>query len=278
MSETATSVATRPAAGAPAPTSRPSYLRVFTALIRRDAVVTRGELGTLIAQGVMQPFLLLFVFGKVITSMGFANQQYAQVLYPGMIVMVTMAAALQSSAAPLIIDFATGREIEDRLLAPVPTALIAVEKIVFAALRALFTAVLMVPIGLIVLGRIPFTAAGIPVAVLATVVGSLLGASIGMVLGTTLPPNRISMMFSLVLMPLLFTGAAQYPWAMLEHVRWFQVLSVLNPMTYFSESMRAALAPDVPHMNPWLSMGLLVASTAAVGALAIRGFRRRAVN
>ncbi|MGA8113924.1 MAG: ABC transporter permease [Actinocatenispora sp.] len=278
MSESATSVATPPVAGLPTLAARPSYLRVFAALIRRDAVVTRGELGTLIAQGVMQPFLLLFVFGRVITSMGFANAQYAQVLYPGMIVMVTMAAALQSSSAPLIIDFATGREIEDRLLAPVPTALIAVEKIVFAALRALFTAVLMVPIGLIVLGRIPFTAAGIPVAIVAVVIGSLLGASIGMVLGTTLPPNRISMMFSLVLMPLLFTGAAQYPWAMLDHVRWFQVVSVLNPMTYFSESMRAALAPDVPHMNPWLSMTLLIVSTVGVGALAIRGFRRRAVH
>ena len=31
-------------------------------------------------------------------------------------------------------------------------------------------------------------------------------------MGTLVTPNRINMVFSLVLTPLLFTGATQYPW------------------------------------------------------------------
>jgi ABC-2 type transport system permease protein len=100
----------------------------------------------------------------------------------------------------------------------------------------------------------------------------------GIALGTVLPPARISMMYSLLLMPLLFTGSAQYPFLLIEDPRWFQVLSALNPMTYFSELMRAALVPDVRHIDPWLSAGLLVAQLGLFGALAIRGFRRRAVG
>lgn len=274
---TVTAAATTTAAARPA-LGWASRLRVFGALVRRDAQVTRGELGTLIAQGVVMPFLLLYVFGKVIAGMGFADPGYAEVLFPGLIAMVTFAAALQSSAAPLVIDFATGREIEDRLMAPVPTALIAVEKIVFAALRAMFCAVVMVPIGLVALGGLPYPAVGIPLAAVATVVGSLTGAALGITLGTALPPQKISIMYAIVLVPIMFTGSAQYPWPMMEGVLWFKILCLFNPMTYFSELMRAALVPDdVEFLNPWLSMGLLVTTMLLFSALAIRGFRRRAV-
>ena len=42
-------------------------------------------------------------------------------------------------------------------------------------------------------------------------------------LGTAVPPNRISVAFALVLTPLIFTGATFYPWQALERLRWFQV-------------------------------------------------------
>lgn len=265
-------------ATAPAQLAKASYLRVFLALVSRDAAVARRELGTVIAQGVVQPFLMLFIFGHVIASLGFADSAYPQLLYPGTVAMVTVLTALQTSAMPLVVDFATGREIEDRLLAPVPTALVAVEKIVFAALRSLFTAALMIPIGILVLGEIPLPAAGIPLAVAAVLLGALVGSSIGVLLGTALPPTKLNVMFALIFAPLMFTGAAQYPWLMLDDLRWFQVLTAANPLTYFSEAMRAALLPDVPHLNPWLSMGVLLVATVGLGALAVRGFLRRAVR
>ena len=63
----------------------------------------------------------------------------------------------------------------------------------------------------------------------------------GLVLGTAVPPNRISVAFAIVLTPLIFTGAAFYPWAALDSLRWFQVVTLFNPLTYVSEGMRAAL-------------------------------------
>jgi ABC-2 type transport system permease protein len=84
--------------------------------------------------------------------------------------------------------------------------------------------------------------------------------------------------FALVLTPLLFTGASQYPWASLGHLRWFQVVTALNPLTYVSEGMRAALVPEVPHIRPWVSVLVLTATIVVALAVGIRGFLRRAVD
>jgi ABC-2 type transport system permease protein len=110
------------------------------------------------------------------------------------------------------------------------------------------------------------------------VLGCLTGSCLGMIMGTAVPPNRINVMFALILTPLLFTGASQYPWASLEHLRWFQVVTACNPLTYVSEGMRAAMVPDVPHIHPWVSVLVLVLVIVASLAIGIRLFLRRAVD
>jgi ABC-2 type transport system permease protein len=52
---------------------------------------------------------------------------------------------------PLVLEFSWSREIDDRLLAPMPIPLVAVEKIVFATLSGLTASLLMVPIGLLMI-------------------------------------------------------------------------------------------------------------------------------
>ena len=104
------------------------------------------------------------------------------------------------------------------------------------------------------------------------------GAALGLVLGTLVVPQRINIVFSLVFTPLLFTGCSQYPWPSLDRLRWFQVVTALNPMTYVSEGMRAALVPSVPHIEPWICLVVLLASVGGLMAVGIRGFFRRAID
>jgi ABC-2 type transport system permease protein len=106
----------------------------------------------------------------------------------------------------------------------------------------------------------------------------VVGAALGLILGTAVPPNRINVMFALILTPLLFTGASQYPWASLDDLRWFQVVTACNPLTYVSEGMRAAMVPEVPHIRPWISVLVLVVTIVVALAAGIRGFLRRAVD
>ncbi|HEV8651117.1 MAG TPA: ABC transporter permease [Actinomycetes bacterium] len=255
-----------------------SQVRVFLAVLRRDVYVTARELPVFLAQVILQPLFLLFVFGKVLTDLGFARGGYTEVLFPGVVALTAVITALQGTALPLVIDFSFTKEIEDRLLAPLPVGMVAVEKIVFAAMRALLAAVVMFPIGIWVLGSIPWRASGLPLLVTILVLGSLVGAALGLILGTAVPPNRINVMFALILTPLLFTGASQYPWASLDRLRWFQVVTAFNPLTYVSEGLRAALEPAVPHMRPWISVLVLAATLVAFTAVGVRLFLRRAID
>ncbi len=258
-----------------APTSR---WRAFRAVLYRDVYVTGGELPLFMAQVIAQPLFLLFVFGKVLGRLGYTQPGYADLLFPGLVALTAVITGMQTLAFPLVAEFGWTKEIEDRLLAPMPTGLVAAEKVVFAALRALVASLVMLPVGVVILGSIPWVWTNLPLFAVVVVLGSILGASMGLVLGTLVTPARINILFSLVFTPLLFTGASQYPWPSLSRLRWFQVVTACNPMTYVSEALRAALVPNVPHMRPWVCLVVLVVSITVLMTIGIRGFYRRAID
>ena len=240
--------------------------------------MTWREFPVFLAQVILQPLFLLFVFGKVLGSLGYTQNGYSNLLFPGLLALTAVITGMQSLAFPLVLEFGWTKEIEDRLLAPMATGLVAAEKVLFATLRAITATVIMFPVGIVVLGSIPWRWSGVPLLVLILVLGALLGSALGLVLGTLVVPQRINIVFSLVFTPLLFTGCSQYPWPSLDRLRWFQVVTAANPMTYVSEGMRAALVPDVPHIAPWVCVLVLLGSLVALLYIGVRGFYRRAID
>jgi ABC-2 type transport system permease protein len=252
--------------------------RAALAILRRDLYVTGREFPFFLAQVILQPLFLLFVFGKVLTQLGYAKPGYVDVLFPGLVALAAVLTGFQSTALPLVIEFSYSNEIEDRLLAPLPIGAVALEKVVVSAMRGTIAAAVMFPIGLWLLGSIPWTAgAALGVAVM-TVVGALLGASMGLVLGTFVSPNRINLTFALVTTPLLFTGSSQYPWPSLAGIRWFQVVSACNPMTYVSEGLRGMMAPNVPHIQTWICFVAAIGSLVVLTGIGMIGFLRRSLG
>jgi ABC-2 type transport system permease protein len=252
--------------------------RTFLAILSRDVFVTGREFPIFLAQVILQPLFLLFVFGKVLTELGYARPGYEQVLFPGLVALAAVLTGVQSTALPLVIEFSYSNEIEDRLLAPLPIRAVAVEKVVFAAMRACVAAAVMFPVGVWILGSIPWRADDSVGVIVMVVLGALLGAAMGLILGTYVPPNRISVTLTLVITPLIFTGSSQYPWPSLAHLRWFQVLSALNPMTYVSEGLRGLMAPSVPHMPVWVCFVVAIGSLVILTAVGMAGFLRRALG
>jgi ABC-2 type transport system permease protein len=253
--------------------------RAFRALCERDVWVTvRHEPVGFLAQALLQPIFLLLIFGRVLPEIGAARGSYGAQLMPGVLALTLVLTALQNTALPLVIEFSFTKEIEDRLLAPLPTAAVAVQKMVIAALRGIIAALCIFPLAALILpGGIDLTGADwfgfVPILLL----GSLAGAAMGLVLGTAVPPNRISVAFAIVLTPLIFTGAAFYPWPSLTHLRWFQDVTLVNPLTYVSEGMRASLT-HLPHLAPgWIAVGC-VGAVAVFTGLGVHGFVRRALD
>src|SRR5690349_1478791 len=170
-------------------------IRTFGSVLWRDIFVTWRELLPFLLQVVVQPFFTLFIFGKVLTSMGYVGGNYTAILLPGIVALNGFLGALQNTTMPLIMDFSWTREIEDRLLAPLPIPFVAIEKILFVAMRGFAAALVMVPVGFLILVNVPWPASSwLPVAGIVTL-GSLVGAAIGMTIGTSVTPRRINILF-----------------------------------------------------------------------------------
>ena len=136
--------------------------RAFRAVLYRDIYVTWREFPAFLAQVILQPLFLLFVFGKVLGSLGYTQHGYTDLLFPGLLALTAVITAMQTLAFPLVAEFGWTKEIEDRLLAPMPTSLVAVEKVLFAVLRSLTATLIMIPVGILILGSIPWRWAGFP--------------------------------------------------------------------------------------------------------------------
>jgi ABC-2 type transport system permease protein len=69
-----------------------------------------------------------------------------------------------------------------------------------------------------------------------------------------------------------------YPWAYLNHIRWLQIVVLVNPIVYMSEGLRASLTPGVAHMPyPYILLALVV-SFAALGKFGLDGFLKRVIS
>src|SRR3954452_12488048 len=135
---------------------RSSQASAFGALLLRDLTVLRKNLKEFIPRTVLQPLLLVFVFtyvfpkiGQGVGGAGAGATLFSSLLVPGVIGTAILFQGIQSTALPLVQEFGYTREIEDRVLAPLPVGLVAFEKVVAGALQCAIAAIIVFPIAAI---------------------------------------------------------------------------------------------------------------------------------
>ena len=216
----------------------------------------RKNLKEFIPRTILQPLLLVFVFTYVFPKIGQGvgggrgrRPTFSSVLVAGVVATAIIFQGIQAVALPLVQEFGYTREIEDRVLAPLPVGLVAFEKIVAGALQCLFAGLIVFPIAAIV----PATA-GAPRPELAGCCSRssrsacLMSGALGLMFGTMFDPRTVPMLFGVILIPITFLGCTYYSWLALDADPWLQFAVLVNPLVYLSEGFRAALTP-VPHMS-----------------------------
>ncbi len=254
------------------------------AILNRDIVVTGRDFIAFLLQVLLQPLFFLFIFGKVLPSIGFAQRGFAAVLLPGIVALTVVTTALQGVTLPLVLDLGFAREIDDRLLAPLPVSLVAVEKVLFAAMRGLVAGAIIFPLAWWILGdqySVRTDAIGVIIGIM--ILTAFAGACLGLTIGTSVKPEQIGLMFSLIFTPLIFTGCTYYPWGSLDSIKWFQIITLFNPLTYAAEGLRYAMVPTINgHTLPTLAMGWVILGLSVTIVvffiLGLRIFRRRVIN
>ncbi len=252
---------------------------VFLALLRRDVRVARRELPFFLLRTIMQPLMFIIVFGYLLPRMGFVRGTYTTALLPGVLALSLALSAIQSVALPMVQDFGWSKEIEDRLLAPIPVPLVAVEKIVVGILQGLVAALVVLPAARLIMGPIPgFTLSHFGEVMAVTLVGAATFSALGLLIGSTISAQQIGLMFSILIAPMIFFGCTYYPWRGLDAVPAVKYIVLINPLVYVSEGMRASLTPDVPHMPLGIVLVALLVLLVAFWLVAVRSFLRRAIG
>jgi ABC-2 type transport system permease protein len=257
----------------------PSPWKVFGALLRRDAHVVSRELPFFLLRTTLQPLMFVTVFGYLLPKMGFVGRGYTGALLPGILGVSLAFASVQAVALPMVADFGWTREIEDRLLAPVPTRLIAFEKVVAGTVQGVIAALFVLPVARLIMGPIEgLNVAHLGLVVAMTLLGAFAFSAFGLLLGSGIKGEQIGLMFGLIVAPMIFFGCAYYPWKALAAAPVIQVLVLVNPLVYVSEGMRAVLTPALPHMHLGVVMGALVVISALFLFVGLRTFERRAIS
>jgi len=263
------------------------FLKAFFGLFLRDLRVLTREIVPFLLRVGMQPLLFLFVFTYVLPHMaGGANPMAATgganfgvVLLPGLMAVAIMFTGIAAVALPLSTEFGITREIDDRVMCPLPLWAVALEKVCFSAVQSILGALLVIPMAYYV-PAVPVRADvhSWPLLALVMVLASLLAGSMGLAIGSMVSPKQIGLVFSIILVPITFLGCVYYSWAGLAGIRWLQVCVLVNPIVYMSEGLRAAVTPGIPHMPWWAILLALTFFTAALGRLGLRGFLRRVLS
>jgi ABC-2 type transport system permease protein len=268
------------------------FFKAFLGLVLRDTRVLMREFIPFLLRVGMQPLLFLFVFTYILPNMsggatlGFGSGPgsrsgpgFGEILLPGLMAVAIMFSGIAAVALPLSSEFGITREIDDRVMCPLPLWAVALEKICFSAMQSIVAALLVIPMALYVPAQpVKAHVTSWVLFVLVLVASSLLAGSLGLLIGSIVNPKQIGLVFSILVVPITFLGCVYYPWAWLSSIRWLQVGVLFNPIVFMSEGLRAAVTPGISHM-PWWAIGLALAFfLALLGRLGIRGFLRRVLS
>ena len=262
------------------------------ALLLRDVVVLGKHLWEFVLRTLVQPLLLCFVFlyvfpeiGQGIGGRGAASESaFATILVPGVVGISIMFQGVQSIALAMAQEFGFTREIEDRVQAPCPIALVALAKVLSGAAQGVLSALIVLPIAAVVHAPGVHAHLALHWAVIVTLVpiATVAMSGLGLVLGTSFEPRNIGLMFGFIILPITFLGGTYYSWTRLAPVTvggfpWLQTLVLLNPLIYVNEGMRAAFTA-APHMQLYVVYPVLLGFAAGFLALGLRNFRRRVLS
>ena len=257
------------------------YARAFLGLLARDTRVLRRDFAPFLVRTVMNPVLFTFVFAYVLPKIGSgfrggAAGNFGTILVPGLVAVAMIFQGIAAVALPLVNEFGRTREIEDRLMAPLPVAGVALEKMVFGALQSIVAACVVFPVvALVPAAPVSLQVASWPLLLLVILLASLISGAFGLVVGTLFKPQQIPLIFSTIVLPVTFLGCVYYPWQMLTPLPVLRYAVLVNPVVYISEGLRAALTPDVPHMHPVAFLAAMTVLLVVLTAAGLRSFLRR---
>jgi ABC-2 type transport system permease protein len=253
----------------------------FAALLARDLTVLRTQPADFLTRTIIQPVLFVFVLGYISPRIAHGSAsdatQTATTLLAGMLALVILFQGLFAVALPLVQDFGYTREIDDRLLAPLPAQAVALEKVTLGAAQGLLAMLVIFPLAMVIPAARPDVHIHWAVLLTLAPLAAIMCASLGLFLGTAIDPRLATALFAILITPLMWLGCALFPWSALHVIPWVQGLALADPLTYASEGLRAAVTSQA-HLSLLVVYPVMTGFAGLLLWQATRQFVRRVIS
>lgn len=251
----------------------------FKTMVKRDLLIQVRDKWEFIFRVAMLPFMLILLYGYILPKIGLLPKSFPTQMFPGMVGMSILVTGIHGTAVPLTMDFNMSREIEDRLMAPVNTQVVALAKMFVGIIQSWIGGLIVLPLSLIFMGnsldlRLNFQSALTLILIL--LLAAICSAALGLLVGTIIKPSQIAAMFPGFLMPLVFLGAIFFTWDSLTVIPIIKILVLVNPLVYVNEALRAVIAPQIIHMPIVYSILGIILSILIMGYFGGKRFMRMA--
>jgi ABC-2 type transport system permease protein len=230
-----------------------------------------------LAPSLIQPFILLVLFGQVFSSIsktpGFpSGVSYIDYLLPAILVTTGVGAGLKSGAG-LTADMRNGIIARFRSMPVRPSSILAARSFADTVLNGVELCI-MVAVGSLLFGFAP--PGGIPGTLGALAIGLLIGWSLGWVFMCVAAklrnPETVQTVGSLVTFPLMFASNA---FVTVDNLpTWLRVFAVVNPLSSAINAARMMAFGGTNAIVILLPVTVCLIIAAIAAPLAVRNFRR----
>ncbi|HYW53314.1 MAG TPA: ABC transporter permease [Dongiaceae bacterium] len=235
----------------------------FETLVKREMVRTFSIINQVIWPPVIQTLLYVFIFGLGLGSriQNVQGVPYSQFLIPGLIMLQVIDQTYSESSSSVF----QGRfmnSIQELLISPLSATEIVLGYVVAGVVRAVFIALLITALGIVLVHAVPQNWA---LYLLSVALVAVLFSSLGIVFGLLAEKfDHIAVLTTFFITPLVFVGGVFTSLTMMPPL--LQKVSLVNPMFHMIDALRYSYIGrgDAP-----LALSLSVVSVMAVVAFTV---------
>ncbi len=238
----------------------------FETLVKREMVRTFSIINQVIWPPVIQTLLYVFIFGLGLGSriQNVQGVPYSQFLIPGLIMLQVIDQTYSESSSSVF----QGRfmnSIQELLISPLSATEIVLGYVVAGVVRAVFIALLITVLGIVLVHAVPQNWA---LYLLTVALVAIVFSSLGIIFGLLAEKfDHIAVLTTFFITPLVFVGGVFTSLTMMPPL--LQKISLVNPMFHMIDALRYSYIGhgDAPL---WISLAVLTVLAAAAYTIAWR--------
>jgi ABC-2 type transport system permease protein len=238
----------------------------FETLVKREMVRTFSIINQVIWPPVIQTLLYVFIFGLGLGSriQNVQGVPYSQFLIPGLIMLQVIDQTYSESSSSVF----QGRfmnSIQELLISPLSATEIVLGYVVAGVVRAVFIALLITVLGIVLVHAVPQNWA---LYLLTVALVAIVFSSLGIIFGLLAEKfDHIAVLTTFFITPLVFVGGVFTSLTMMPPL--LRKISLVNPMFHMIDALRYSYIGhgDAPL---WISLAVLTVLAAAAYTIASR--------